>query len=36
MSGYGMPSKIRITVGTAEQNRRCLDVLADALAEIVR
>ncbi|HET9063945.1 MAG TPA: histidinol-phosphate transaminase [Candidatus Binatia bacterium] len=33
MSGYGMPSKIRITFGTAEQNRRCLDVLADVLAE---
>lgn len=36
MSGYGMPSKIRITFGTAEQNRRCLDALADALAETRR
>jgi histidinol-phosphate aminotransferase len=33
MSGYGMPSKIRITFGTAEQNRRCLDELASVLAE---
>jgi histidinol-phosphate aminotransferase len=33
MSGYGMPSKIRITFGTAEQNRRCLDVLANVLVE---
>jgi histidinol-phosphate aminotransferase len=32
MSGYGMPSKIRITFGTAEQNRRCLEALASELA----
>jgi len=33
MSGYGMPSKIRITFGTDEQNRRCLDALSAVLAE---
>jgi len=36
MKGYGMPSKIRITFGTAQQNRRCLDALAWALAEVKR
>jgi len=36
MRGYGMPSKVRITFGTAEQNRRCLDALASALAEAKR
>jgi histidinol-phosphate aminotransferase len=33
MSGYGMPSKVRITFGTKDQNRRCLDALASVLAE---
>jgi histidinol-phosphate aminotransferase len=33
MRAYGMASKIRITFGTAEQNRRCLDALAQALGE---
>jgi histidinol-phosphate aminotransferase len=33
MSGYGMPSKIRISFGTKEQNRRCTRALAEALQE---
>jgi histidinol-phosphate aminotransferase len=36
MSGYGMASKIRVTFGTPEQNRRCLDALAEVLAEARR
>jgi histidinol-phosphate aminotransferase len=36
MQGYGMPSKIRISVGTAEQNRRCLGALAEVLEEMAR
>jgi histidinol-phosphate aminotransferase len=33
MRGYGMPSKIRISVGTVEQNQRCVATLAKVLAE---
>jgi histidinol-phosphate aminotransferase len=32
MAGYGMPSKIRITFGTEEQNRCCLDALRSVFA----
>lgn len=33
MDGYGMPDMIRVTVGTAEQNRRFLDELGGILNE---
>lgn len=33
MSGYKLPEWIRISVGTAEQNQRCLEVLDAVLAE---
>ena len=36
MDAYGMPSKIRITCGTAEQNERALAALAEALVEVRR
>jgi histidinol-phosphate aminotransferase len=36
MEAYGMPSRIRITCGTAEQNDRALAALAAALAEVRR
>jgi histidinol-phosphate aminotransferase len=36
MDGYGMPSKIRITCGTAEQNERALTALAHALEAVRR
>jgi len=36
MAGYGMPSKVRITFGTAEQNRRCIAALAQSLSEAGR
>jgi histidinol-phosphate/aromatic aminotransferase/cobyric acid decarboxylase-like protein len=29
MGGYQLPEWIRITVGTAEQNERCLNALID-------
>lgn len=31
MRGYGMPGHVRITVGTAEENKRCIDVLKAVL-----
>lgn len=34
MRGYGMASKIRISVGTDEQNRRCVRALAAVLGEV--
>lgn len=34
MAGYGMPSKIRISFGTPEQNVRCVEALAAALEEL--
>ena len=34
MDAYGMPEKIRITCGTAEQNARALVALAEAVREV--
>ncbi len=34
MSGYKLPEWVRISIGTAEQNRRCLEVLDSVLAAI--
>jgi histidinol-phosphate aminotransferase len=34
MGGYALPEWIRISVGTPAENRRCLDALAEVLAEI--
>lgn len=34
MSGYKLPDYVRISIGTPEQNRRCLEVLDATLAEI--
>ncbi len=31
MGGYGLPRHVRISVGTAEQNRRCIDALQAVL-----
>jgi len=31
VANYGMPNHLRITVGTADQNQRCIDALAAAL-----
>ena len=33
MGGYGLPQWIRITIGTPEENRRCLAALKEALAD---
>ena len=33
IGGYGMPRHLRITVGRERENRRCLEVLAEALEE---
>ena len=33
MGAYRMPSMIRVTVGTEEENRRCIEVLRQVLAE---
>ncbi len=35
MTGYGLHEYIRITIGTAEQNRRCLQALAEVLNKSV-
>ena len=32
MRGYKLPDWIRISVGTPEQNERCIEVLRDVLA----
>ena len=32
MEVYGFPEHLRITVGLPEENRRCLEALADVLA----
>ena len=32
MGGYKLPEWIRITIGTPEENRRCLSALRDALS----
>ena len=32
MSGYKLPDWVRISVGTMEQNRRCMEVLDSVLA----
>ena len=34
VSGYGMPRHLRISVGLAEQNARCLDALAAGLKQL--
>ncbi|WP_148140005.1 aminotransferase class I/II-fold pyridoxal phosphate-dependent enzyme, partial [Akkermansia muciniphila] len=31
--GYGLPEYIRITIGTPEQNARCLEVLREVLGK---
>jgi histidinol-phosphate aminotransferase len=33
MGGYQLPEWIRITVGTSDQNERCLNVLKNALTD---
>jgi histidinol-phosphate aminotransferase len=33
MDGYGLPEYIRITVGSAQENARCLEVLASVLGK---
>ena len=33
MNGYGLPEYLRISIGTAEQNTRCLRALAEVLGE---
>ena len=33
MRGYKLPEWVRISVGTPEQNRRCLEVLDRVLAD---
>ena len=35
MAGYGFPEHVRVTVGTAEENRRFVDALEKALRMIV-
>jgi histidinol-phosphate/aromatic aminotransferase/cobyric acid decarboxylase-like protein len=32
MDAYGLPEYIRITVGTAEENQKCLEALSFALS----
>lgn len=34
MRGYKLPDWVRISVGTMEQNERCIDTLSDVLAEL--
>ncbi len=34
MEGYGLPSYIRVTIGTPQENRRVVDALAAVLAEM--
>jgi histidinol-phosphate aminotransferase len=34
MAGYGLPNHLRITIGTEEQNARCLEALEAALEEM--
>ena len=31
MKGYNLPEWLRITIGTMEQNRRCVDALREVL-----
>ena len=33
MGGYGVPEHVRVTVGTAEENRRFVDALEGALSQ---
>ena len=33
MSGYKLPGWVRISIGTAEENARCLEVLDNVLAQ---
>jgi len=33
MDGYGLPDHVRITVGTAKENARCLRALREVLAD---
>ena len=35
MAGYGLPEYVRITIGTQEQNRCCLEALRETLEELV-
>ena len=32
MRGYKLPEWVRISIGTMDQNRRCIEVLKEALA----
>jgi histidinol-phosphate aminotransferase len=32
MSGYKLPDRVRISIGTQAQNLRCIEVLDDVLA----
>lgn len=34
VANYAMPHYLRVTIGTAEQNRRFIDALAEAMAEV--
>jgi histidinol-phosphate aminotransferase len=34
MGGYGLPEWIRVSVGTPEENQRCIDSLKKSLATI--
>jgi histidinol-phosphate/aromatic aminotransferase/cobyric acid decarboxylase-like protein len=32
MDGYGLPDHLRITVGTADENQRCINAIKTVLA----